>query len=58
MVALTDDDAVKVGDVATLVGADGDGEITVDEFADWSGTIAYEVLSRLGTRLPREYPDG
>lgn len=46
---------VRVGDVATVVGQDGDEEITIDEFAGWSQTIAYESLTRLRTRLPREY---
>jgi len=43
----------KVGDVATLIGVDGDSEITVDEVARQAGTISYEVLTGLGPRLPR-----
>lgn len=46
---------VQVGDVATLIGSDRGGEITVDEFAAWAGTISYEVLVRLGRRLHRRY---
>jgi alanine racemase len=49
---------VRVGDVATVVGRDGDDEITLDEFAAWSDTINYEVLTRFGARLAREYEDG
>lgn len=45
-------DAV-VGDVATLIGRDGDECITVDEVAGRAGTIAYEILTGLGPRLPR-----
>jgi alanine racemase len=45
-------DAV-IGDVATLLGADHDEEITVDELAARAGTISYEVLTRLTRRLPR-----
>jgi len=41
--------AAKRGDFATLI---GDG-ITVDEVADWSGTIGYEVLTSLGHRYRR-----
>jgi alanine racemase len=41
--------AAKRGDFATLI---GDG-ITVDEVADWSGTIGYEVLTSLGRRYRR-----
>ncbi len=47
--------SAAVGDVATLIGRDGSAEITVDEFASWAGTISYEVLTGLGSRLPREY---
>lgn len=47
--------AVQAGDVATVVGAADDDEITVNEFARWSGTIAYECLTRFGLRLDREY---
>lgn len=43
------------GDIATLVGSDGDATITLDEFAGWAGTISYEILTGLGSRLPREY---
>jgi len=46
---------VRVGDVATLIGHDGALSITLDEFADWCGTISYEVITRLGPRLPRRY---
>jgi alanine racemase len=44
-----------VGDVATLIGPDGDEEITVDEVARRVGTISYEILTGLTRRLPREY---
>jgi alanine racemase len=46
---------VRVGDVATLFGGDGEGAITLDEFAGWAGTVSYEILTGLGSRLPREY---
>ena len=45
-------DAVA-GDVATLIGRDGEDELTVDDVAEQAGTISYEVLTRLGCRLPR-----
>ncbi len=48
-------DSMRVGDVATLIGEDGGNEITLDEFAGWAGTISYEVLTGLGSRLSREY---
>jgi len=43
------------GDVATLFGSDGEAAITLDEFAGWAGTISYEILTGLGSRLVREY---
>jgi alanine racemase len=46
---------VRVGDVATLFGGEGEGAISLDEFAGWAGTISYEILTGLGSRLPREY---
>ena len=48
-----DDPEVPVGEVATLIGRDGNEEITVDEVAGHAGTIGYEVLTGLGSRLPR-----
>ncbi len=50
-------DGVEVGDVATLVGDDGAERITVDELAELAGTIGYEILTGLGSRLPRVWID-
>jgi alanine racemase len=47
------DDAVRSGDEVVLIGAQGDEEITASEWAERTGTIAWEILSRLGTRIPR-----
>jgi alanine racemase len=38
----------------TMVELFGEG-ITVDDLARWSGSIAYEILTRLGSRYPRLY---
>ena len=43
--------AVQAGDVVTLIGRDGGGQITVEEVADWCGTITNEILCRMGGRL-------
>jgi alanine racemase len=43
----------EVGDVVTLIGEDGGERITVDEVAGLIGTIGYEMLTGLGSRLPR-----
>lgn len=48
-------DEVEVGDVATLIGRDGDEEITADELAAIIDTINYEVTSRIPSRVPRFY---
>lgn len=44
---------VRCGDVATLLGADGDREIRLDEMAALCGTIDYEILTGWSARLPR-----
>ncbi len=43
------------GDTATLIGADGDLEITVEELAAKAGTIPYDILTGIGMRVHREY---
>jgi alanine racemase len=48
-------DELRLGDVVTLIGADGDERITAEEVAAWSGTISYEVLTSVGPRLARRY---
>jgi len=50
-----DGGGAAVGDVATLIGRDGDETITLDTFAGWAGTISYEIIARLGGRLERRY---
>jgi alanine racemase len=47
-------DAVA-GEIATFVGEDAGERITLEEAAALAGTIGYEVLTGLGTRLPRVY---
>jgi alanine racemase len=43
------------GDVVTLLGADGAELITCEDLAEWAGTIPYEVLTNINTRVPRIY---
>ena len=43
------------GDPVVLLGADGDQVITCEDLADWAGTIPYEVLTNINTRVPRVY---
>ncbi len=39
----------------TLVGREGTAQITIEELAEQVGTIPYEILTNLNTRLPRKY---
>ena len=48
---------VQVGDVVTLLGADGAERITAEEVAEWSGTISWEVLTSVGQRVERRYSE-
>jgi alanine racemase len=49
---------VEVDDVVTLVGADGDLRIRVEDLANWGETISYEILCGIGRRVVRTYVDG
>ncbi len=55
MVDVTDLAPVHVGETATLIGQQGGESIWADEVADWIGTIPYEVLCGIGSRVPRLY---
>lgn len=48
-------DGASVDDVATLIGTDGAETITVEELADKSETIPYDVLTGIGARVRRDY---
>lgn len=43
------------GDIITLLGFDGDESISINEWAEISNTINYELLCRLKVRLSRVY---
>lgn len=43
------------GDTVTLFGPGTDGEPTAEEWARAAGTIAYEIVTRLGGRIQRTY---
>jgi alanine racemase len=53
MVDVTDAPDVEVDDEVTLIGSQGEDEVTADEVAALSGTISYEVLAGLMARVPR-----
>jgi alanine racemase len=49
---------VAVGDEVVLLGRQGDQVVTAEEWAALTDTIAYEVLCRIGPRVPRRYIGG
>lgn len=49
---------VQAGDVATLIGSDGEETITAEELARKAGTIPYDILTGIGPRVPRVYTGG
>ena len=53
VVDVTEVRGVRPGDVATLLGRDGQEEITLQEMSEICGTIDYEILTGLSPRLPR-----
>jgi alanine racemase len=52
------DDDVAVGDEAVLIGRQGDAEVTAWDWADRLGTVAYEVVCGISSRVPRDYVSG
>lgn len=46
---------VLLGDEVVLIGAQGKERITAEELADLAGTIPYEIVCGLGSRIPRLY---
>lgn len=44
------------GDEVILLGEDENGpRITVEELAEWAGTVPWEILTNINTRVPRTY---
>ena len=43
------------GDKVTIIGQNGDEEITVSELAARAGTLKYEILTSIAERIPRVY---
>ena len=55
IVDITDVPAGAVGDIATILGAQGSDRITVAEFCAWSDCIPWEALCTLTQRVQRVY---
>ena len=55
MIDVTDIPDLKVGDEVTIIGRDGEEEITATEIAKKLDTINYEIVSRISRSVPRVY---
>lgn len=53
MVDVTDIPGVQEGDVATLIGEDGEERVSAEEVAEHAATINYEILAGISPLLPR-----
>jgi alanine racemase len=42
-------------DEVILIGESGDAIIRCEDLAEWAGTIPYEILTNINTRVPRLY---
>ncbi|MEV5952806.1 alanine racemase [Streptomyces sp. NPDC051987] len=51
-------DEPEAGAEAVLFGPGDRGEPTAEDWAQAAGTIAYEIVTRIGTRVPRVYVNG
>jgi alanine racemase len=49
------DTPVNIGDEVVLIGSQGKNRISAEELARLSGTIPYEIVCGLGSRIPRVY---
>ncbi|MGN6867490.1 MAG: alanine racemase [Solirubrobacteraceae bacterium] len=48
-------EAVRCGDLVTIIGADGSDRVTAEELAGRIGTINYEITCGVSSRVPRTY---
>ena len=55
VVDLGTDSSAKTGDEVIVFGDGSQGEYTIDEWAKACGTINYEIVTRIGVRVPRIY---
>jgi len=49
-------DSAHNGDEVILIGESGEQRVSVEDLADWAGTIPYEILTAINDRVPRIYP--
>ena len=49
-------DSAYSDDEVVLIGESGGHSVTCEDLAEWAGTIPYEILTNINTRVPRIYP--
>lgn len=52
------DSPARAGDEVLLFGREAEGEPTAQDWAETIDTINYEIVTRLGSRVPRRYLEG
>jgi alanine racemase len=55
MIDVSDVDDVDLGEEVVLMGRQGDEEISCAELAERAETITWEIITRVGSRVPRVY---
>jgi alanine racemase len=55
MVDVSKVENAQVGDEVVLMGRDGTEEVSCAELAEKAGTIAWEIVTRIGARVRRVY---
>jgi alanine racemase len=55
VVDLGADRVAQSGDEVILFGPGDHGEPTAADWAAWCDTIGYEIVTRIGSRVPRRY---
>ena len=48
-------DGVRAGDIATVFGSDGGATLPAEKLVEFAGTISYEIITRIGRRVPRVF---
>ncbi len=58
MIDVTDIPGARVGSAVTLLGVDGDEQVSAEDLGRWCGTINYEIVSRIHPVVPRVAVEG
>lgn len=53
VIDVTDLSRVSVGDTVTIIGSDGRNTVSTDDWAMWSDTINYDIVTSLNPSIPR-----